>query len=806
MDQTRQLERTGTITTEESNGLDAILSALSQHESLNGRAPREAFQHTVSFSVHFIETAIAIGAAAWSKIKEEQAHTKSCLISTYEWPEILKGFSLFLRDHCFEFSKALILHKDKLANKAQFEKFLSLSDSSLRNAIFDFAEETKQLFQQSDIIFEKKLESWQHQLNPWPTYYEQLTTIQNQIGLIRINFETVSKAQNIYAKIKKSSLDNFESAFSQYQTLKVTNEKALAIVNENCKTKSLENFARMAEQLETLKKEITPIAQLNFIINHLEGIVEKLPNSPEIIIGKQGGLLQLYPLRLRRKTKEWLEYRIFPLIYEVWESLDATTQRLNLAISNIQSQAQVLSSDPNSEAYVQVERKKIILVLERAGKTINSAEIATRELEELATSRFSEEFVIGSLFKNAEDFLEVPFQFSLQKAAVEKNKWLGLVVKWGQKRVQSIQRKIAILREAEDLSMSEMVVRYLKSRTVSEDNSHYTSIFLTRGFVGESFIAGREREIRRIENLIENWKSGFRGALLLSGKRLSGKTLIGELTFLRYFQENGIRLTPNMEITINGRFFQTSYNLGEALDFIRKNTITERPLIWIDDIELWNNRQHSWLKNIRALLHHIDNFSNSAFFMVSIGNAARNHLEKVLPFTAAFQAEINLDKMPLREVMNAIIIRHDATHMDLVDTKGTPISDDTMARYIRRIYLQSKGNIGDALNLWASAIAKEKKNEVQFSCPFRWGLPDFLDEENSLVLADIFKSKATSEYQLRKRFGPAFSSRYSPVVRRLAHLGVLLRNQKGLLEPNELMVNDLGRMLHAKKLINYLVK
>ncbi len=799
------MEHTGEFQIVECDGIEPLLNALTPEEAVKG-SPGESFHNTASFSLRFIKAAMAIGQTAYKRIQDDDRPAGACLISTYEWPEILKGFSLFLRDHCFELSKAILFFKDKRVNKAEFDKFRNLAEESLRNTVSEFIEQTRNLFQQPEPVFAKKTEKWQHEINPWPTYHRQFNAISAQIGDIENNFKALAKAQNIYTKIKNSSLDNFENALNQYQSIKALNLKALAIVNENCQAKSVENFARMAEQLELLKKEFTPFAQLNFIINHLESIVEKLPKSTELIIGRQSGLLQKHELNLRRKTKQWLEYQIFPLIYEVWESLDTTTQRLNLAISNIQSQAQVLSGDPNSEAYIQVERKKIVAVLERAEDTIKEAQNDTEELEHLAKSRFNKEFIIANIFKNAEEFLDVPFQFSLQKAAVEKNKWLGIVLNWGKKRINNIQRKIAILREAEELSLSEMVVRYLKARKVSADNSHYTSIFLTRGFVGESFIAGREREIKRIGNLIENWRTGYRGALLLSGKRLSGKTLIGELTFLRHFQDNAIRLAPNVELSINNRTFLTGYNLVDALDFIRKNTIAERPLIWIDDIELWASRQHPWLKNIRALLNHIDNYSNSAFFMVAIGNAARNHLEQIVPFTATFQAEINLDKMPLREVMNAIIIRHDATHMDLVDAKGKRISDDTMKRYIRRIFLQSKGNIGDALNLWASAIAKEKKDEVQFVCPYRWGLPDFLDPENSLVLASIFKSKATTEYQLRKRFGPAFSTRYSPMVRRLAHLGVLVRNQNGLLEPNELMVNDLGRMLHAKKLIKYLVK
>jgi len=80
---------------------------------------------------------------------------------------------------------------------------------------------------------------------------------------------------------------------------------------------------------------------------------------------------------------------------------------------------------------------------------------------------------------------------------------------------------------------------------------------MTHGYIGSSFWVGRTDELNHIGTQIENWRLGFRGALLLTGKRFSGKTLLGQLVNRDYFEDNAIALNPENRITIQGRTFET---------------------------------------------------------------------------------------------------------------------------------------------------------------------------------------------------------------------------------------------------------
>ena len=93
--------------------------------------------------------------------------------------------------------------------------------------------------------------------------------------------------------------------------------------------------------------------------------------------------------------------------------------------------------------------------------------------------------------------------------------------------------------------------------------------------------------MQHIEGIIDNWRKGFRGAVALTGKRFSGKSFFGEMVANRFFSENAIRIYPGSVLQLQGRKLEMEYDLEAVLEFIRKNTLNQHPLVWIDDLELW---------------------------------------------------------------------------------------------------------------------------------------------------------------------------------------------------------------------------
>jgi len=318
---------------------------------------------------------------------------------------------------------------------------------------------------------------------------------------------------------------------------------------------------------------------------------------------------------------------------------------------------------------------------------------------------------------------------------------------------------------------------------------------MTKGYIGESFLVGRDDETEHMRSLIANWRAGYRGAVMLTGRRLSGKTLFGELVANRLFPNNVIRLVPNGTINVDGRRMTTTGNLSEALVFVEKHTIQDKPMVWIDDLELWWDNNTSFATNVEALSDHIDSYSTRIFYLVATSQAVYSHLDRFMNLDRIFQANVNLDDFSLEEMQHAIRIRHGATHKLLVSQDGEPFTDTAFNRRVARFYRYSQGNVGDTLNRWAWLTEYCDDDRVAPTIERLYRLPAFLNTDTGILLTTIFLERRTNEYHLRQLLGPAFETRYRAVLQRLLRVGMLTRQNDGRLEIRESIVNDVGRAL-----------
>ncbi len=353
------------------------------------------------------------------------------------------------------------------------------------------------------------------------------------------------------------------------------------------------------------------------------------------------------------------------------------------------------------------------------------------------------------------------------------------------------------------MSVSEKVVRYINHWQGDPDNQHYASIFLTRGYIGESFAVGRRDELEHVAALVRQWQKGFRGSAAITGQRFSGKSLFGELLANRFFPENTVRLIAGEPVQVQGRKLKGGYDLREALEFIRKYTLNVRPLIWLDDLELWWDAGTPLYQNVRALIRFIDQYSTSIFFAVSMSNSLKAHLDAFAGGGHSFQAILSMDYMTAGEIREAILVRHGATHQKLVDEEGEEVTPQQFNKMTQQVHRSARGNIGDAMVRWAGATHRVDEERVVNTFSSNYGLPDFLTPESAMILSSVMLQKRTNEYRLRKLFGPAFVDKYRSVVQRLINIGVLQRQLDGWLEINELIVSDLGYLLERKKHFHY---
>ena len=722
-------------------------------------------------------------------------------VVNYSWLPQMKSYMLLWRDVIFQTHKALTRIWTKSLSVSAFEAFKERSKEQLVLA-------TKQVtnFISKQIISLKAKNSkvitistdWSLQDNPQPIYKKQI----NQIGEQCLDLRKVTATLEEHYVRFQSINDLICESLTNYQGIievrLQTAQDAIAFIQKNIREKA----SKIAMQVKNIEGKIEYDNHQDAFKLVFESILSSINEKLRLPIDTKNGVILTKEITFRRKVKQWIESEISPLMYEIWELLEFITDTLKRSLRNVQNRMTILANDLKNEKSVTLE--DIDVPLKNFLKRTANWQKEIQRLDTLIRQRLENDFQLSKVYEHKKEFLAVPLQSNLTHSWFSETKIYQRLYNFYNLVESKVQQFKTTVEQESNLSTSEKIVRYVQTHQITNHNHHYTSIFLTKGYIGEAFWVERKFQMQHIEGLIGQWRLGYRGSALIHGQRFSGKTLFGEMVANHYFANNVIRLSPKTIVHCNGRKHQTSFDLGEALDFVKRyNYKNLRLLVWIDDLETWADADNLITENIRKLKKFIDNYSNHIFVMVSISNWAKAHLNSIYEIDKVFQANFNLDKMNIEEVQRAILIRHGATHRTLVDQNLEEVKRNQLLKMVQKVSRESNGNIGEALNLWALSIQLLDEENVQFHYPQIYSMPEFINPDVGIVLSTIMMEKRTNEYRLRKQFGKAFEEKYRSIVQRLISVGLLVRHIDNYLEINELVVNEVGRLLEEEKYIAF---
>jgi len=720
-------------------------------------------------------------------------------IINYLWIEDAKSFMLLWRNIMLEQQKAKILELDGKIRKSALlqlrtdsKEILRAAATELQSAFNKDLNKLKGLSKES----KKQIKQWKFQQNPWSIYRQQIKQLAEQCGESEVQQNGLQNTATGFQEIHQLIKQTIDSCQEELEQLKVFAQQTASYIEEHIESKPGKVATHLTELGETTKIE----AHLNNFNQNLDEKISNLAAKMRVPIDTKGGMVQFKETSFKKNARQWLDSEIIPVLYEIWELTEGAEHSMKMSLVNVKNRAILLSNEVREGREIQLDKDLYSQPLEALQKKVDNWLQDIDGLEKIIEERLQDNFYVAKIYDVEKAFLPISLQSTLGQFTIGQNK---LIIKQAQsqlsKRTSFIRRFRDTVTEEESLSPSEKIVRTIEDRSVEAENNQYTSIFQTKGYIGESFWIGRANELQRIQNLIDQWNKGYRGAVVIAGERLSGKSLFGEVIANKYFSKNIIRLLPNTNMKTSGRKWTTTYDLKQALDFIKKNELHNRSLVWIDDLELWQTATIPLSQNVRHLLSHIDNHATQLFYMVSMNKWVAAHLNKTNNIQNSFQATINLDKMSIPEIQQAILIRHGATHKVLVDEQGEEVASEAFDKMTATICRSAQGNIGEALDRWAASIHKLDEEKVVHRSLADYLLPDFLTPDTALLLASIIKEKRTNEYRLRRIFGIAFKEKYSNILQRLLSTGILIRKMDGMLEINDAIVNDLARLLSRKK-------
>ncbi|NJB84968.1 hypothetical protein GGR26_000713 [Lewinella marina] len=726
-----------------------------------------------------------------------------CRLTHFVWAERAKHFLLLYRDVQLQLQMAELRRQEGKASQASVEDLYRRSRETLAEALRDWEadhEARRQALERNDKQRRRQLNAWKLQHNPWPLYRYQLREIAGQSTSLAAEYTELTKLAERFTDLRKLLQQILTVSNELTQRAQQRAEEIIAFIREG--DTEADRPGVVAARLEDhVNEEATP-ARLDHYTNRVNALIAGFVEKQRVTVGSEGGLLQYKEVNFRRATDQWVSAEVMPLIYELWELSEQINNGLRVAVANVRNRALLLATEIKAGQEVSIDNNQLAQPL--AAYLTKTEERSTQfgELRQRLQSLIERDLRLTSVYRPEEDFLPLPLQSGIGVFTRRQGRLVTSAQEWLQRHAAGVSRLLGAAAREEKLSVSEKTVRVIRQRSLPPDNAAYTNILMTRGYIGESFLVGREAETAHLRELIQNWKLGFRGAVLLTGNRLAGKTLFGELITNRFFAGKTIRLRPHAPLTVQGRRTQTTANLREALNFVEKYTVQQRPLLWIDDLEKWADGDHTLAANVRALGEHIDDYSGRIFYLVSTSNAVYHHLNRFQELGRVFQARISLDKFSQEDMIRAVSIRHGATHKLLVDADGEPVSEAAFAKMVKRIYRATDGNVGETINRWAYYTRRYDEERVTQARGRRYNLPAFLSPDTATLLTTILLEKQVRDYRLRKLFGPAYQERYASILQRLVRIGLVTRQPDGQLEITESVVNDIGRMLDAESYLN----
>ncbi len=754
---------------------------------------------------NLVPAVIEIGALGQQMISEGPGNGKidyTGYVAIFEWLPVVKDALMLLRDSALQHFKAEVHLLDGQATEIDLT---ALSEASLAKIQSAFME-VKGLIQRRSATLansdgsNRQMRRWQLQRSPWAVYQEQFEKLSEQgIYLQDLRKGIVAKHRAL-ENIRDLILETADSSRSLVGEYQITAQETIDFIEGMGEVLPKKIASHLGDIVETLPLKDQKIT----FTNSLQELLAQLSGELNVPYIARNGSVVVKTIDLSRNIRVWLESEILPLLYELWGLQNNLGTATKISAVNIRNRALVLA---NSESKLEAGRDASHEFTMPFKNFLTSSEDRLKEIKGIQRTlrrRLDKRFWLSKIFDENTLFLTSPFQRGLRPFTMPQNKWIDNARSWFGSQFKQIRNIQNILAREDLLSEQEKIVRFIQSRAVNNADSNYLSLFKTRDYVGESFCVGRSKELDHIAEIISNWKNGFAGSIILSGQRLAGKSLLGEMIVHRHFPRATVRPKPQRMISWQGRAFTPTTDMEALLNFIEKHPPEKPFLLWLDDFELWSDNEFFLSQNLQSLLHFLNSpISAQVLVMVSMSNWLLNHFDFTHQIRKAFHTEINLDQMSLTEVQHAIAIRHGATHRILVDQNGKEVTPAEFSKITARVYRWSKGNIGEALNRWSALIHSVDEERVSFTYPTEVSLPKFIDADTAIILSTIMLYKRINEYRLRKLFGPKFNEGYRSILQRLLNLRVLIRDPQGQLMVNEILANTIGRYLAEDKYLQF---
>lgn len=712
----------------------------------------------------------------------------------YSFPESFKDLALLHRDVMLQLQIAQhnevehVVTPDQLA--AHFSQSKTLLIDALTHCIVTITQHSDAI-STSKKVKKKVLSSIKHSTNPWGIYKSQFETIKGQLKDLTVNTVVIARTLKSFADIRSYNENFLLEVTNDTESLKKYLGESIRYIKE---LKSTDDIAAIASWIDKTIKTISN--NVNLQNTYVDNVNLKIKTLTELTIpvSTDNGLLLTRKIDFNKTVHKWFDFEALPFLIDLWDHKGNMESYVKHSLLNLKSSLLIAKNNKDLETM-----PSQLQTLQNVHNTIATNGSKLQEIITEIEEKFKLHFLFTKIYTD-DVFLEVSLQSSLSNFASGQSNFITKIKNTLGKKFLKINNKYEHTALFNTQSKVEQTMQCINYRMFKEVNLHYDTLFLNKNFIGDLFLLPRLTQESAITKSIAQWHNGFNNAILVTGDTLSGKSTFVEYIGQKHFQKNAIYLERDTTITHGGRKFTTTKNLKEALQSVKKGLTSSKSLLVIDDLELWRDDSISLLENTRALLSFIAAQSDDVLVIVTISKQMVSHIDRRLRFTGSFNTTVDVNKASIEEIYKAVLIRHGASHKELVSVKGELLTNKQIEQYVFKLARKLDYNIGDILQSWAYGTTIIDNNQVVYEDKDT-GVKDFFNAEEVVILKYALLYKSISEKELKAFTGSSYESGYNQGLKRLINTKILLRQDNGKLKLNSLVAMDIKQILIYRSII-----
>ncbi|MEM6772166.1 MAG: hypothetical protein AAF597_16450, partial [Bacteroidota bacterium] len=411
---------------------------------------------------------------------------------TFAWIPEAKDFLILLRDVLFEEQKARLMEHEGRLQAGAFDRLRTSSRTVLEEAARYLADFQDKAYAKPTGLA-KKRKQWAVQRSPWPVYAEQFAALVEQAAIICEQAVDLLLTADIYLRV-----DNlFSSAFSRYRTyLNKLTEGLKSSLEELSERERISNPAALLKTVRGFVGQAPKPETAADFIELLEALTKGLPTKQGLVTGTQGGTMLRLDVNLQRNTTNWLESELMSELQDFYLRRGQIESRLQIALQTGENRIEFDQSQD-----VEIAGQEIAQTIIQLGRNLERSEVAIEKLEAEVMRHLKEELYASHAYEPG--FLALSVQQTLSQYRRYQKTGLQQLRDWGRQKIRALRDLGRESLWEEQLGFSERMVRLVRSRSVVPENAHYSSMFLTKGYTGESFRVGREAELKRVATIVE---------------------------------------------------------------------------------------------------------------------------------------------------------------------------------------------------------------------------------------------------------------------------------------------------------------